>query len=174
MATTPWNHNTFPLKGANVPGVVVYAGTFTTSAAGLVTSVSGLNPGVTVSGTSVSSGVYSLFFNTGSSINAIGTNAIGRATNDLPGVGAASVQDSFNRILFLSAARVHDNGIPTTDMWQVTQKDSRTGVAKIQYLKANVLNANNLTTTSGVFAPAVAVSQTVEVFALAWTHQDVT
>ena len=174
MATTPWNNNVYPLKGTNVPGVVMYAGTFTTDSTGKVTSVSGLNPGVTVSGTSTTSGVYSLFFNTGSSINSIGVNAIGRATNDLPGVGASSVQDSFNRILFLQAHRVHDLGIPTTDLFQTTQKDSRTGVAKIQYLKQNVLNANNLTTQSGVFAPAVAASMTVEVFALAWVHKDVT
>ena len=173
MATTPWNNNVYPLKGTNVPGVVMYAGTFTTDSSGKVTSVSGLNPGVTVSGTSTSSGVYSLFFNTGSSINSIGVNALGRATNDLPGVGAANVQDSFNRVLYLQANRVHDLGIPTTDMWQTTQKDSTTGVAKIQYMKQNVLNANNLTTQSGVFAPAVAVSQTVQVLAVIWTSKTV-
>lgn len=174
MPTKPFNHNLEPLAGAFSPGFVIVAGTFTTNAAGAVTSVSGLNPGVTVSGTSVSSGVYSLFFNTGSSINSIGVNAIGRATNDLPGVGAAAVQDSFNRVLYLQAQRVHDNGIPTTDLFQTTQKDSRAGVAKIQYLKQNVLNANNLTVQSGVFAPAVAASMTVEVFGVLWVHQDVT
>lgn len=174
MPTKPYNHNLEPLAGTNVPGVVLIAGTFTTNASGAVTSVSGLNPGVTVSGTSVSSGVYSLFFNTGSSVNSIGVNAIGRATNDLPGVGAASVQDSFNRVLYLQANRRHDLGIPTTDMWQTIQADSSTGVAKIQYLKQNVLNANNLTVQSGVFAPAVAASQTVQVIAAIWVHKDVT
>lgn len=173
MPTKPFNHNLQPLAGAFSPGFVIVAGTFTTNSAGVVTSVSGLNPGVTVSGTSTSSGVYSLFFNTGSSINSIGTSAIGRAANDLPGVGAASVQDSFNRILYLSADRVRDNSIPTTDTFQTTQKDSRTGVAKIQYMKQQVLNANNLTTQSGVFGPAVAASMTVEVFGVLWIHQDV-
>lgn len=173
MPTKPYNHNLEPLAGANVPGVVLIAGTFTTGSTGLVTSVSGLSPGVTVSGTSVSSGVYSLFFNTGSSVNSIGINAIGRATNDIPGVGAATVQDSFNRVLYLQASRRHDLGIPTTDMWQTIQADSATGVAKLQYMKQNVLLTNQITAQSGVFAPAVAVSQTVQVLAAIWVHKDV-
>ena len=169
----PFNHDLYPVKGANVPGLVIHAGTFTTDSTGNVTSVSGLSPGVSVSGTSLTSGVFTLFYGTGPSINQIGRNAPGRATNDIKGVGSTEVVDSFNRILFLNAARVHDLGIPTTDMFQVIEKDSVAGQAKLQYLKQNVLNANNLTTQSGVFGPARAASMTVEVFSVIWTHKDV-
>lgn len=173
MPTKPYNHNLQPLLGVNVPGTVRIAGMFTTDSTGKVTSVSGLNPGVTVSGTSVSSGVYSLFVNTGTSINSIGVNAIGRASNDLPGVGATSVQDSFNRVLYCQASRVVDNGIPTTDYFQTTQKDATTGVCKINYMKQNVLLVNQITAQSGVFAPAVAASMTVQVDMVLWIHKDV-
>lgn len=170
----PWNHYTYPLKGAQIPGVVVYAGMFTTDSSGNVTSVSGIAPGMTVSGTSLSSGIYTVFFGDGPNINQVGNGVIGSPSNTFPG-GSPNTVDSFNRVLYLHAASVTDNALPQSDMWKTTQKDSVLGQGKLQYLKSTVTTAiasGNYVSTA--FAPAVAVSQQVEVFAVIWTHKDVT
>lgn len=170
--TQPWNNYTYPLKGARVPGMVIHAGMFTTDSSGNVTSVSGLAPGMTVSGTSLSSGVYTCFFGDGPNINQVGTGRIGAPDTFFAG-GAPSVADSFNRILFLTAESVRDTSQPTSDLFQTIEKNSVTGQAKIQFLASTVttpIASGQFVSTA--YKPALCASRTVEVLAFLWIHKD--
>lgn len=159
--TVPWSQNTTRVLGTNIPGIVTFAGSFTTDASGNVTSVSGIAPGMTVSGTSLSSGVYTCFFGDGPNINQVGNGA-----NSFPG-GAPTIGKAFQQVLYLHAQTVADNGLPTTDIFKVTQKDGLLAQGKLQYLNSATI------TSSGLYIPAVAKSKTVQVLAIIATHKQV-
>lgn len=149
--TQPWNHYTYPSKGYMTPGVVTFAGSFTTDASGNVTSVSGIAPGMTVSGTSLSSGVYTCFFGDGPNINQVGT---GGAT-PFAG-GSPTTVDTFARVLYLSGEVCSDGGNPVLDSVQAIQRDAVAGQGKLQYLRSSA---------TGVPTPGVAISKTIQVLA---------
>ena len=169
----PFQHYLYPTKGWMIPGVVLSAGTFTTDANGNVTSVSGLAPGLTVSGTSLSSGIYTVFFGDGPNINQVGNGTIGQGSSNTLAGGSPTVVDSFNRVLFLTGSTIYDTGLPSSEMVVPTQKDSVLGQGKLQYLKSTVTTP----IASGAYVatpylPALAASKTFQVFTVLWVHKD--
>lgn len=161
--TQSWNHNTFPSKGWMIPGVVMYAGTFTTDASGNVTSVSGIAPGMTVSGTSLSSGVYTVFFGDGPNVN-----QVGNGPNSFPG-GRPKVLDSFNQVLFLHADVVENGTNPTDFLIHTSRRDGLAASGVLQVLKATQTTpiASGAYVTTG-YKPALLPSSIVQVFAVIW------
>lgn len=158
----PWSQNTTRNLGTNKPGIITLAGTFVTDASGNVTAVSGINPGMTVSGTSLSSGVYTVFFGEGPNVNMVGNGA-----NSFAG-GAPNIGATFQQVLYLQGNIITDNGLPTNDMIQTTQRDGIAGQGKLQYLNGA------LVTQSGIMKPGVMASKTVQVLAILAIHKDVT
>ncbi len=156
----PFGQNTVRQLGVNSPGVVTYAGSFTTDSNGNVTSVSGIAPGMTVSGTSLSSGVYTCFFGDGPNINQVGNGA-----NSFPG-GAPAIGNSFARVLWLSGEVVQEQLAPTSDCIQATQRDGLAGQGRLQFLTSTVATPQ--------LTPAVMRSKTVQVLAIIQAHKDVT
>ena len=186
----PWNLYSKPIRGSNIANVVLVAGSFTTDAFGNVASVSGLTPGLSVSGTNLASGVYSVYFGDGPNVNQVAgtaSGAISQSTNTYLAGGAPTVGASFQRVLYLSAETCTDTqglgalaAYPQVDMWQATMRDGLAASGQIQFLTNTLhpltysgLQLNAPFNGSGIMAPGVASNRTVQMLAALWIHKEV-
>lgn len=167
----PWGLTARPLRGSNVPNVVLVAGSFTTDANGNVTSVSGLTPGISVSGTNLASGVYTCYFGDGPNVNSVAgasSSYASSSVNTFLAGGAPNIGSSFSRVLYLSGEVVKDNTFPTIDLIQATMRDGLAASGQLQFM-----SQGTVALASGVFKPGPAVSRIIQVLAALWIHQDV-
>jgi hypothetical protein len=151
----PWGINTYPLAGSPLPGVVIGAGTFTTDASGNVASVSGIFPGMAVSGTNLASGVYTFYVGDGPVTNEQTSAGIGQT----PGCGELVSRDAVPQILFAQAQVVQSGQLaplPTSWMTQTLASDGFAASGQFQFLKSTVTKAiASGQYVSTPFAPAV-------------------
>ena len=167
----PWGLTAKPLRGTNLPNTMLVAGSFTTDSNGNVTSVSGLAPGISVSGTNLASGIYTCYFGDGPNVNQVaGTSSsyASSSTNSFLAGGAPTVGSSFARVLYLSAEVCKDNTFPTIDFIQATMRDGLAASGQLQYM-----SQGTVALASGVFKTGPAVSRIIQVIALLSIHQDI-
>lgn len=132
----PWGANSYPTQHF-LPGVVTGAGHFTTDASGNVSSVSGMFPGMAVSGTSLSSGVYTYYIGDGPVTNEKTAAGIGQT----PGCGELVSRDSSAAILYAHADVVQSGQatpLPTSWMSQTLAADGLAASGQFQFLQSTV------------------------------------
>jgi hypothetical protein len=129
-----FNHSLYPLAGTFDRDEVLVMGTFTTDANGNVTSVSGLR-GACVSGTALSSGVYTLTMGTGATDVGTAFAATGPNVSAADKIGKPLSVDSYSRLSYVKGDVVLNNTIPTSWRVQTTRMDGPAGVCTLQLLK---------------------------------------
>jgi hypothetical protein len=132
----PWAFNTYP-NASVIPGMVIGAGSFTTDSAGNVQSVSGMFPGMAISGTSLSSGVYTFYIGDGPVTNEKTAAGIGQTT----GCGELVSRRASASILFASAEVVQSGQaqpLPTSWQVQALARDAVAASGQFQFLQSTV------------------------------------